>query len=140
MPQWKGKIMRLKKAMYGTKQAARCWWKFFSGNMRDIGFTASELEPSLYFCQRGTEVVVIWLHVDDGFAMGSSQQVLDNLHEAITAQMEVKWSNSVDKIVGINISRQANNIMMDQSLLVEQIIRDYPQPCFPKRSTLPRII
>jgi hypothetical protein len=30
-PEWKGKIMRLKKAMYGTKQAARCWWKFFKG-------------------------------------------------------------------------------------------------------------
>jgi hypothetical protein len=34
--QWKGKIMRLKKAMYGTKQAARCWWKFFKGKMEEL--------------------------------------------------------------------------------------------------------
>ncbi|PLW23871.1 hypothetical protein PCASD_14694 [Puccinia coronata f. sp. avenae] len=137
MPQWKGKIMRLKKAMYGTRQAARCWWKFFSSKMRDIGFTASELEPSLYFCRRGLEFVVIWLHVDDGFAMGSSQNVLDDLHQAISMQMEVKWSESVDKIVGINISHQDNNILLDQHLLVDQILRDYPRACFPKRSTLP---
>jgi hypothetical protein len=52
--------------------------------------------------------------------------------------MEVKWSNSVDKIVGINILRQGNNIMLDQKLLVKQIIQDYPQPCFPKHSTLPK--
>ncbi|PLW56744.1 hypothetical protein PCANC_01718 [Puccinia coronata f. sp. avenae] len=137
MPQWKGKIMQLKKAIHGTKQAARCWWKFFSGKMHDIGFTASKLEPSLYFCRRGKDFVVIWLHVDDGFAMGLSQGVLDDLHQAIAAQMEVKWTNSVEKIVGINIVRQGENIMLDQHLLVKQIIQDYPCPCFHKRSTLP---
>jgi hypothetical protein len=87
MPHWKGKIMKLKRAMYGTQQAARCWWKFFSSKMRDIGFTASELEPSLYFCRRGADFVVIWLHVDDSFAMGSTPQVLSNLHQAISTQM-----------------------------------------------------
>jgi hypothetical protein len=24
-PKWNGKVMKLKKAMYGTRQAARCW-------------------------------------------------------------------------------------------------------------------
>jgi hypothetical protein len=103
MPEWKGKIMRLKKAMYGTRQAARCWWKFFSGKMASFGFSASELEPSLYYCKRGDEFVVIWLHVDDGFALGSSRQVLNELHQAISNEMEVRWSDSVKKLVGINI-------------------------------------
>jgi hypothetical protein len=47
-PELKGKIMKLKKAMYGTKQAARCWWQFFKNKMELAGFVASELEPSLY--------------------------------------------------------------------------------------------
>jgi hypothetical protein len=71
MPEWKGKIMQLKKAMYGTQQAARCWWEFFRGKVISFGFTASKLEPLLYYCKRGDEFVVIWLHIDDGFAMGS---------------------------------------------------------------------
>lgn len=49
VPEWKGKIMRLKKAVYGTCQAARCWWKFFSKKVVIFGFTASEIEPSLYY-------------------------------------------------------------------------------------------
>jgi hypothetical protein len=137
VPEWKGKIMRLKKAMYGTQQAARCWWKFFSGKVLSFGFTASELEPSLYYCKRGNEFVVIWLHVDDGFAMGSSPRVLDELHNAIANEMEVKWSNSVDKLVGINIKNLGDHTRLDQSLLVNQIIADYARPCYPRRSTLP---
>jgi hypothetical protein len=40
-PEWKGKIMKLKKAMYGTRQAVRCWWKLFKGKMEGIDFVAS---------------------------------------------------------------------------------------------------
>jgi hypothetical protein len=129
--------MRLKKAMYGTRQAARCWWKFFSGKVASFGFTASELEPSLYYCRRGTDFVVIWLHVDDGFAMGSSSQVLDELHQAISKEMEVKWSTSAEKLVGINIKNYGEHTRLDQPLLVDQIINDYARPCHPRRSTLP---
>lgn len=28
-PELKGKVLKLKKALYSTKQAPRCWWKFF---------------------------------------------------------------------------------------------------------------
>jgi hypothetical protein len=137
VPEWKGKIMRLKKAMYGTRQAARCWWKFFSGKVASFGFTASKLEPSLYYCRRGPDFVVIWLHVNDGFAMGSSSQVLDELHQAISNKMEVKWSTSVEKLVGINIKNYGNHTRLDQPLLVDQIINDYARPCYPRQSTLP---
>jgi hypothetical protein len=126
VPEWKGKMMRLKKAMYGTRQAARCWWKFFSGKIMDFGFTASELGPSLYHCKKGKDFVVIWLHVDDGFAMGSNQQVLDDLHAAIATKMEVKWSPKVEKLVGININTSPGHIELNQSLLADQIIKDYP--------------
>jgi hypothetical protein len=71
-PELKGKILRLKKAMYGNKQAVQCWWQFFKTKMEDVGFIASELEPSLYIYRRGKEFVIIWLHVDDGFEVASN--------------------------------------------------------------------
>ncbi|MBW0511138.1 hypothetical protein O181_050853 [Austropuccinia psidii MF-1] len=47
-PEWNGKFMKLKKALYGPKQAARCWWKFSLGVMSELGFEVSEVEPALY--------------------------------------------------------------------------------------------
>jgi hypothetical protein len=43
-PEWRGKFMKLKKAMYGTQQAARCWWKYLKGKMEKLGYVASKLE------------------------------------------------------------------------------------------------
>jgi hypothetical protein len=137
MPEWKGKVMRLKKAMYGTRQAARCWFRFFKEKMEHIGFTASKLEPSLFFCRKGADFLVIWLHVYDGFTMGSSPEVLEQLRQAMSLEMEVKWNPTVEKIVGINLNQDNGHISLSQSFLVDQTIVGYSRTAFPRRSTLP---
>jgi hypothetical protein len=135
--QWKGKIMRLKKAMYGMRQAASSWWKFFHSKMESIGFVASELEPSLFICRKDCNFFVIWLHLDNGFAMALSSLVLEELHAAMSKEMEVEWSDKVDKIVGIQIGEVDGNVEMDQHMMVEQILQGYSRMYYPRRSTLP---
>ena len=43
-----GMVMRLDRALYGTKQAGRCWNKKFIGNLVDWGFTPSSADPCLF--------------------------------------------------------------------------------------------
>ena len=38
MPDMKGKLLRLKKGLYGLKQAARSWYATLKGALEDIGF------------------------------------------------------------------------------------------------------
>lgn len=47
--------------------------------MKMLGYFSSELEPSLYYCQNKYGFIFIWLHVEDGFAMASSQSMLNTL-------------------------------------------------------------
>ncbi|KAH9455843.1 hypothetical protein Pst134EB_033422 [Puccinia striiformis f. sp. tritici] len=136
-PEWKGKIMRLKKAMYGTKQAARCWWQFFKQKMENVGFVASELEQSVYIYWRGGEFVIIWLHVDDGFVVGSSKELLRSLREAMEKELKIKWSEGYKRLVGINIKKEGGEVVLDQEKLAMQIVNDYERPIVTRRSTLP---
>ncbi|MBW0529365.1 hypothetical protein O181_069080 [Austropuccinia psidii MF-1] len=46
-PELTGKVMKLKKALYGTKQAAHCWWQYSRGVMGSLGFHGNEIEPSI---------------------------------------------------------------------------------------------
>lgn len=41
-------VLLLKKALYGTKQAARCWWKFFSKVLIGMGCAFCASDQSLY--------------------------------------------------------------------------------------------
>jgi hypothetical protein len=90
-PELNSKLMKLKKAMYGMRQAARCWWKFFKGKMEKLGYVTSELEPSLYHFCNLHGFIVIWLHFDNGFAMASSPAMLQSLRKAIEGELNIKW-------------------------------------------------
>jgi hypothetical protein len=122
--------MKLQKAMYGTRQAARCWWKFFKGKMEKLGYIASELELLLYHCRNDHGFIVIWPHVDNGFAMGSSPAMLHSLQEAIEGKLGIKWSHVVNRLVGINIKKnQEGCLELDQHLLFNQLVREYCRQC-----------
>ncbi|KAI7934105.1 hypothetical protein MJO29_016536 [Puccinia striiformis f. sp. tritici] len=125
------------KAMYGTKQAARCWWQFFKKQMEKVEFVASELEQSVYIYRRGGEFVIIWLHVDDGFVVGSSKGLLKSLREAMEKELKIKWSEGYKRLVGINIKQNGGEIHLDQGKLAKQIVEDYHWPIVTRRSTLP---
>ena len=129
-PELKGTIMKLQKAMYGTKQAARCWWQFFKGKMEIAGFVSSELEPSLYIYRRGDEFVIIWLHVDDGFALASTPDLLHHLRQEMEKTMKIKWSDSLNRLVGIDLQRVGRTIELSQEKLAKQIVEDYKRPNF----------
>jgi hypothetical protein len=104
--------------------------------MEVISFIASELEPSLFICQKDQGFVVIWLHIDNGFAMALSNAVLEELHNAMSREMEVKWLDKVEKIVGIRIEEVNGKVKMNQHMMVEQILESYSCKYYPRRSTL----
>lgn len=50
----RGHGLRLLKALYGTRQAARCWWPYLKGVLLSLGYEASLYDTSLYVL-RGPE-------------------------------------------------------------------------------------
>lgn len=72
-----GDVLLLKKALYGTKQAARCWWKFFSKVLKGIGCAFCASDQSLYVLRYKSDVAIMWIHVDDGQICASSQEIID---------------------------------------------------------------
>ncbi|KAA1117613.1 hypothetical protein PGT21_016593 [Puccinia graminis f. sp. tritici] len=44
------------KALYGTKQAARCWWKHLSGTLAALGYKSSYHNSSVYTKQQVRQI------------------------------------------------------------------------------------
>jgi hypothetical protein len=51
--------------------------------------------------------------------------------------MKIKWSNNVNRLVGINFKRDGKIIKLSQEKLAKQIVNDYKRPYFRHRTTLP---
>ncbi|MBW0552905.1 hypothetical protein O181_092620 [Austropuccinia psidii MF-1] len=77
MNQPKYTVLKLKKALYGTKQASQCWWLHLKGILQQIGFESSGKDQSTYFYHSSKGQAILWIHVDDGALAGLSASVID---------------------------------------------------------------
>ncbi|MBW0538038.1 hypothetical protein O181_077753 [Austropuccinia psidii MF-1] len=136
-PELKTKVMKLNKALYGTKQAARCWWLFFKSIMQEMSLQETEIEPSLYLYKHGSDCVIVWMHVDDGIILANSFTLLSKIQKHMDSKLMAKWNNNPDKIVGIRLQVRNDEITMDQHLLATQIINRYTRKYIVKSTPLP---
>lgn len=104
----KNQVLKALKALYGTKQGARCWWKHIHSILQALGFSVSQYDQSLYVYRRGSDTCIMWVHSDDGAVTGSSEALLDEIHSALEGKLLIKWEEKLDQIVGVEVTRDAN--------------------------------
>ncbi|MBW0473016.1 hypothetical protein O181_012731 [Austropuccinia psidii MF-1] len=139
LPELQGKALRLKKALYGMQQAGRCWWKFLSSILNWMGFIATEVDQSLYIFRNKEEVIAIWVHVDDGVIISNSLDKISDFKNAICAELNIKWTDKVQQIVGLECAIGEGEVAIAQRRLTNSILNAYPRPVLRRDSPLPTL-
>lgn len=65
-------VCKLNKAIYGLKQASRAWFFTVHFVLIGRGFSQSKADASMFFRQRGHEVIYLLIYVDDMLITGNS--------------------------------------------------------------------
>jgi hypothetical protein len=69
--------------------------------------------------------IYIWMHIDNGLVVCNSPSAINDLRTKLTAHLEVKWSSTVDQIVGLNVRHDTAGIYLEQHLLATQVANTY---------------
>ena len=67
------KVYRLKRALYGFKQAPRAWYSRIDSYLMSNGFSKSNGEPTLYIKAENGNVLIVVLYVDDLIFTGNDK-------------------------------------------------------------------
>ena len=59
------RVLRLRKALYGLRQAPRAWNAKLDAMLGELGFQRCATEHVLYMWRRGNEELVVGVYVDD---------------------------------------------------------------------------
>jgi hypothetical protein len=68
-------VVKLRKSLYGLKQAGRRWYDTLCASLASIGFRRSLADPAVFFIRVGNDVVILFIHVDDTTITGSSARL-----------------------------------------------------------------
>ncbi|MCI36529.1 reverse transcriptase, partial [Trifolium medium] len=60
-----GMVCRLKKSLYGLKQASRNWYSKLSQTLEKYGFQESHADHSLFTYSKGDTFLAVLIYVDD---------------------------------------------------------------------------
>nr|GEU71627.1 hypothetical protein [Tanacetum cinerariifolium] len=59
------KVYRLKKALYGFKQAPRAWYDELSNFLVSTGVSKGSIDPTLFITKHGEDILLVQIYVDD---------------------------------------------------------------------------
>ncbi|MBW0537165.1 hypothetical protein O181_076880 [Austropuccinia psidii MF-1] len=90
-----GKVLKFNKALYGTKQAARCLWRHLTTILIDIGFEPNKEDLSTYTYLSASGTALLCIHVDDGALTASLPQLLERIVAAISSKLKIKWDETM---------------------------------------------
>jgi hypothetical protein len=119
-----GKVLKLKKSLYGLKKAPKMWNETFNEFMIMEGFKRSQSDYCLYH-KGSNEKFYVLLYVDDLIIAGEDEKNISRLKRSLKEHFEMKDLNKVSKYLGINIIEKENSIELDQKDYILEVLRKY---------------
>ena len=119
------KVMRLKRAIYGLKQAALAWWKALDKSMSQLGFVRLLSDSGIFFnkAQKITAIV----YVDDVLFLGPDNQSLLNAKKQFIKKWECRDLGEAQEFLRMCICCKNGKIYIDQAVYLDKVVQRFNQ-------------
>nr|GEU43572.1 retrotransposon protein, putative, Ty1-copia subclass [Tanacetum cinerariifolium] len=126
-PKYPNQVCKLKRSIYGLKQASRQWNKRFDDEIKKFGFTQNRDEPCVYLKASGSNVTFLILYVADILIMGNNIPMLQDVKSYLGRCFAMKDVGEAAYILGIKIYRDRSwrLIGLCQSAYIEKILNRF---------------
>ena len=136
------KVCRLRKAIYGLKQAALQWNKALHQSLLDMGFQRIHSDPGVYVHFHDNDIILLVIYVDDSLFMGSNPRYLFQKKKEFMTKWECRDLGAAKEYLGMRITRDRKKriLLLDQISYAEKVIKRFNlQNAKPARTPLPSV-
>jgi hypothetical protein len=124
-----GKVLKLRKALYGTRQAAHAWQKFLSGILVSVGGRRNLKDECVYIFSEGKGVCIIGTHVDDIFPLYNreGEHIRDRIFKKLQESMEIDNRGEISYALDtcIERDREAGTLRISQEKYIGGLIKEF---------------
>jgi hypothetical protein len=125
--------------LYGTKQAAYCFFKTFATHIKNVTYKQSKADPCLFYGWINVEMVVFVAWVDDVMVLGPPhlvEQVQRDLERAFTCKREGVLTEYVGSKLSITRDEKGRGtVKFTQPVLIKKLTDEYKVPDGPVSKT-----
>ena len=115
-------VLKLRKNLYGQKQAGLVWFRHLTRRLKKIGFKQSKVDECIFY--KGS--CVFFFYVDDGIFLSPDSSLVDKaIQDLKNENLNIEDQGDIADYLGINFNYEQNGtIVMSQPQLIDQLIVD----------------
>ena len=106
---------KLKKSIYGLKQASRQWYIKFHNTITSFGFKENTVDQCIYLKVSGSKFIILVLYVDDILLASSDLGLLHETKIFLNKNFKMVDMNEAAYVIGIEILRDRSQGLLGLS-------------------------
>ncbi|TYZ59104.1 hypothetical protein PybrP1_000200 [[Pythium] brassicae (nom. inval.)] len=116
-------VLKLRKSLYGLRQASREWNNMFDSALKDIGFSPATADPCVYIARGERGFVYLCLYVDDLLVGASTVADADAVRQRLLPKFRLKDLGIARFVLGVEVSKQHERrlVTMKQSRYIGDV-------------------
>jgi Reverse transcriptase (RNA-dependent DNA polymerase) len=130
-----GKILRLRKSLYGLKQSGRLWNLKLKSALLEFGCVQSILDPGIFILKDKDNFMLLTSHFDDLIIAYKNPKTYSAFIKKLQTDFEYTDLRNLNYYLGIKIIRDFDNqtIFLSQTHTIKEILNDFNMTdCKPK--------
>jgi ATP-binding cassette subfamily B (MDR/TAP) protein 1 len=123
-----GALLRLKKALYGTKQAPREWYLMIDKFLKKHGFVSNKADHCFYtLIIDSNNYVFLLLYVDDIIVAATTEELRSKYMKLIAKTFKISYSGELREYLNIRIDhdREKRTVYMSQERYIVEMMEQF---------------
>ena len=125
LPNNEHKVCKLKKSIYGLKQAPKQWHVKFDNAILSNGFRHNNGDKCLYSKTCKNYVIIVCLYVDDMLILSDDMKGIEETKRFLSSTFKMKDLGEVDTILGIKVTRHSGGFALGQAHYIEKVLNKF---------------
>ncbi|GJZ87017.1 putative RNA-directed DNA polymerase [Tanacetum coccineum] len=118
------RVCRLRKSLYGLKQASRNWYHKFTTFLFGLSFRHSKADHSLFIYQTASIIVVVLIYVDDIIITGNCLNKIQEIKKQLDKEFSVKDLGPLKYFLRIEVAKTGDGLVLSQRKYILDILKD----------------
>lgn len=124
-PGAENKVCRLRKAIYGLKQAARAWHGKISSVLEELKFKRTQTEPCVFRSENNGERLYIALYVDDLYIFSANPVRTAEITSQLEKHFRMRNLGEIRNLLGVRVRRKENSIYLDSESYIDKVLERF---------------
>jgi hypothetical protein len=118
-------VCRLKKSLYGLKQALRAWYAKMDSYLLSQNFVHCKSDPNVYMLRMVDSLLLLVLYVDDLLITGCSTSVIVAVKRILHDRFLMMDMGPLHFFLGLEISQDASGIKLSQAKYARDLLERF---------------